>query len=118
MSELKLGTLKDPAIDRFRTRLNVLRDLVEHRIELDQFDRFIETIAGWRGEHLLLDPAEIFDGSAPRGGNEAAFRRILRAIAKVDASSGDIRLAISCYVDLATIDSARFEADILGCAYA
>jgi hypothetical protein len=116
-NELKLATSKERAILNFKNRIHLLQALVGNRLRPDQFEAFINTIAGWPGKFVLLDPEQVFGGGEPEGGNEAAFERILHTIADVCVSVPDIKLALKFYVDLTNTEDKYFEGNVLGYTY-
>jgi hypothetical protein len=116
-NELKLATSKECAIQNFKNRIHLLQTLVDNRLRSDQFETFINTIAGWQGEFILLDPEQVFGGYEPKGGNEVAVKHILHIIANVRASVIAMRLTAQVYVNLADTDDTRLEGDVLGYTY-
>ena len=89
----------------------------DKRIAAARFNAFIDTIAGWQGEFVHLDPSEIFSCYEPEEGHEAACKRILQTIANLRAPVKSMRLAAQVYVDLTTTDDTRLEGEVLGYTY-
>jgi hypothetical protein len=116
-TELKLATSKERAMQNFKNRIHLMQALVNNRLTPLWFEIFINKVADWQGEFILLDPAEIFAGGEVKGGHEAAFKHILHTIANVRASVTSMRLAVEVYVDLANTPDSRLEGDILGYTY-
>lgn len=110
-------TSRERAIENFTYRIHLLQAVVDNRLAFDQFESFINTVAGWQGEFIILDPEEIFADYPPKGGNEAACKRILHTLANVRASIPAMKSAVKVYVDLADTDDIRLEGDVLGYTY-
>ncbi len=114
--ELKFVAGKEAAIRLFEGRRPVLTAVVGRRIRAGVIDAFVDTIRGWSGDYLLMDPEEVL---GELGDDEErdfeSFSRILVAI-----DSGDLEAVLATagrYVGELREDSDKCLVNIVGYTY-
>ena len=114
--ELKFVAGKEAAIRLFEGRRPVLTAVVGRRIRAGVIDAFVNTIRGWSGDYLLMDPEEVL---GELGDDEErdfeSFSRILVAI-----DSGDLEAVLATagrYVGELREDSDKCLVNIVGYTY-
>lgn len=120
--EWKLVAEKAEAIQRFRNRMDAVKKWANRTFDLTaELGSFLETIVGWEGGQLILDPDEIFAGCGIEDDNQ---RDHLRAIfdfletatpASLQENPGELGI---CYFSPDTTDFNQYRLDFMGTGYA
>ncbi|MBK8800590.1 MAG: hypothetical protein IPN71_00760 [Fibrobacteres bacterium] len=120
--EWKLVAEKAEAIQRFRDRMDAVKKWANRSFDLTaELDSFLETIVGWEGGQLILDPDEIFAGCGIEDDKQhdhlRAIFEFLETTAPASLQENPGALGI-CYFSPDPTDFNRYCLDFMGATYA
>ncbi len=115
--DIRLARNRDSAVSSFLTRLDLVREIIRHRVSQNRIAFFVDVIRNWPNGVLALEPDEVLGGySISDDENRENVREILRLLSDPGLTPDTLVTATQAYSPISDHPD-RWEVRIFGYTY-